>query len=68
MLYTDHGLPQILHRKMVCFKPPKYAKVKPLIKFIKNSSLMRWFAFRQCKACFRVGKEVSFPLYRIPRF
>ena len=45
MLYTDYGLPQILDRKKVCFKPPKYAKVKLLIKFIKNSTLMRWFIF-----------------------
>ena len=47
MLYTDYGLPQILDRKKVCFKPPKYAKVKLLIKFIKNITLMRWFTLWQ---------------------
>ena len=68
MLYTDYGLPQILDRKKVCFKPPKYAKVKLLIKFIKNSTLMRWFTFWQFKANFTVGKEVLSSLYLIPPF
>ena len=46
MLYTDYGLPQILDRKKVCMlKPSKYAKVKLLIKFIKNGTLMMWFTF-----------------------
>ena len=68
MLYTDYGLPQIPDRKKVCFKAPKYAKVKLLIKFIKNSTLMRWFTFWQFKAKFTVGKELLFPLYLIPPF
>ena len=68
MLYTDYGLPQILDRKKVCFKPPKYAKVKLLIKFIKNSTLMKWFTFWQFKTNFTVGKKVLSPLYLIPHF
>ena len=36
MSFTDYGLPQILDCSNICFKPPKYAKVKLLIKFIKN--------------------------------
>ena len=47
MLCTDYGLPQILDRKKLYFKPPKYAKVKLLIKFIKNITLMRWFTLWQ---------------------
>ena len=58
MLCTDYGLPQILDRKKVCFKLPKYAKVKQLIKFIKDSTPMRWFTFWQFKANFTVGQEV----------
>ena len=46
MLHTDYGLPQVLDQKDVCFKAPKYAKFKLLIKFIKNSTLMRWFTFQ----------------------
>ena len=68
MLYTDYGLPQFLDRKKLCFKAPKYVKVKLLIKFIKNSTLMRWFTFWQFKANFTVGKEVLSPLYLIPPF
>ena len=68
MLCTDYGLPQILDRKKLCFKPPKYAKVKLLIKFIKNSTLMRWFAFWKIKANHRVGKEASSPLCLITSF
>ena len=68
MSYTNYGLPKVLVRKNVCFKPPKYAKVKLLIKFIKNSTPMRWFAFWQFKENFTVGKEVLFPLYLIPLF
>ena len=45
MLYTDYGLPQIVNQERVCFKPPKYAKVKLLIKFIKNSTLMRSYPY-----------------------
>ena len=56
MLYTDYGLPQIPDRKKVCFKAAKYAKVKLLIKFIKNCTLLRWFTFWQFKANFIVGK------------
>ena len=41
MFYTDYGLPQFLDRKKVCFKLPKYAKVKLSIKFIKNSTLIK---------------------------
>ena len=52
MLYTDYGLSQILDRKKVCLKPSEYAKVKLLIKFIKNSTLMMWFTFWQFKANF----------------
>ena len=36
MSFTDYGLPQILDCSNIHFKPPKYAKVKLLIKFIKN--------------------------------
>ena len=43
---------KFLTEKKVCFKPPKYAKVKLLIKFIKNSTLMKWFTFWQFKANF----------------
>ena len=68
MLYTGYVLPQILDQKKVCFKAPKYAKVKLLIKFIKNSTLMRWFTFWQFKANFTVGKEVLSSLYLIPPF
>ena len=68
MLYTDYELPQILDRKKACFKPPKCAEVKLLIKFIKNSTLMRWFTFWQFKANFTVGKEVLSSLYLIPPF
>ena len=68
MLYTGYVLPQILDQKKVCFKAPKYAKVKLLIKFITNSTLMRWFIFWQFKANFTVGKEVLSPLYLIPPF
>ena len=66
MLYTDYELPQILDRKKVCLKPPKYAKV--LIKFIKNSTFMRWFTFWQFKTNFTVGKKVLSPFYFIPSF
>ena len=59
---------KFLIEKKVCFKPPKYAKVKLLIKFIKNSTLMRWFTFWQFKANFTVGKEVLSSLYLIPPF
>ena len=68
MLYTDYGLPQILDLKKVCFKSPKYTKVKLLIKFIKNSTPMRWFTFCQFKANFTVDKELLSPLYLIPHF
>ena len=68
MLYTDYGLPQFLDRKKVCFKPPKYEKVKLLITFIKNSTLMRWIMFWQFKANFTVGKDFSFQLYLVPFF
>ena len=68
MLCTDYGLPQILDRKKLYFKPPKYAKVKLLIKFIKNSTLMRWFAFWKIKANLTVGKEASSPLCLITSF
>ena len=52
MSFIDYGLPQLLDRKNVCFKPPKYAKVKRLIKFIKNSTLIGLFIFWQFKANF----------------
>ena len=65
MLYTDYGLPQILDREEVCFKPPKYEKVKLLITFIKNSRLMRWIMFCQFKANFTVSKDFSFQLYLV---
>ena len=68
MLYTGYGFPQILDRKKPCFKASKYAKVKLLIKFTKNSALMRWFTFWQFKANFTVSKEVLSPLYLIPPF
>ena len=68
MLYTDYGLSQILDRKKVCLKPSEYAKVKLLIKFIKNSTLMLWFTFWQFKANFTQGKEVLSTLYLIPHF
>ena len=68
MLYTDYGLPQILDREEVCFKPPKYEKVKLLITFIKNSTLMKWIMFSQFKANFTVGKDFSFQLYLVPFF
>ena len=55
MLYTDYGLPQVLDRKKLCFKPPKYEKFRLLITFIKNSRLMRWIMFWQFKANFTVG-------------
>ena len=54
MSFTDYGLPQFLDRKNVCFKPPKYTKVKLLIKFIKNSTLFGRFTFWQFKANFTV--------------
>ena len=60
MLYTDYGLPQVLDRKKLCFKPPKYEKFRLLITFIKNSRLMRWIMFWQFKANFTVGKDFSF--------
>ena len=68
MLYTDYGLPQVLDRKKLCFKSPKYDKVKLLIAFIKNSTLMRWIMFWQFKANFTVGKDFSFQLYLVPFF
>ena len=46
---TDYRLPQILDRKNMCFKTPKYAKVKLPINFIKNVTLIRWFTFWQSK-------------------
>ena len=30
MSFTDYGLPQILGRKNICFRPPKFAKVKTI--------------------------------------
>ena len=54
MSFTDYGLPQILDRKNICFKPPKYAKIKLLIKFIKNGTFIGWFTFWQFKANFTV--------------
>ena len=45
MSFTDYRLPQILDSKKVCFKPPKHAKVKLLIKFIKNNTLRGWLTF-----------------------
>ena len=68
MFYPDYGLPQFLDRKKGCFKLPKYAKVKLLIKFIKNSTLMRWFKFWKFKVNFTVGKEVVSVLYLILPF
>ena len=68
MLYTDYGLPQVLDRKKLCFKPPKYEKFRLLITFIKNSRLMRWIMFWQFKANFTVGKDFLFELYLVPFF
>ena len=68
MLGTDYGLPQVLDRKKLCFKPPKIDKVKLLIAFIKNSTLMRWIMFWQFKANFTVGKDFLFELYLVPFF
>ena len=62
------GCLKFLFKKNACFKPPKYAKVKLLIKFVKNSTPMRWFTFWKFKANFRVGEEVLSPLYLIPPF
>ena len=68
MLYTDYGLSQVLDRKKLCFKPPKYEKFRLLITFIKNSRLMRWIMFWQFKANFTVGKDFLFKLYLVPFF
>ena len=77
MSFIDYGLPQLLDRKNVCFKPPKYAKVKRLIKFIKNSTLIGQFTFWQFKANFTAtidftmiytqwAERFHLPLYLIP--
>ena len=59
---------KFLIEKKLCFKPPKYEKVKLLITFIKNSRLMKWIMFCQFKANFTVGKDFSFQLYLVPFF
>ena len=58
MSFTDYGLPQTLDRRNVCFKP-RYAKVKLLIKFIKNSALIGRFTFWQFKANFTVTRNFT---------
>ena len=68
MLHTDYGLPQILAPKKVCFKPLKYAKVKLLIKFIKNSTFMRWFTFWQIQGKFYSGQRGLIPIVFDPPF
>ena len=54
MSFTDYGLSQILDCKNICFKPPKYAKIKLLIKFISNCTLIGRFTVWQFQKDFSV--------------
>ena len=67
MSFTDCGLPQILNRKNIFLEPPKYAKVKLLIKFIKNSTHIGQFTFWQFKATFTVTTHFTMILYIVGR-
>ena len=67
MSFTDCGLPQILNRKNIFLEPPKYAKVKLLIKFIKNSTHIGQFTFWQFKATFTVTIHFTMILYIVGR-
>ena len=71
MLFTDYELPQTLDR--INYALNQYAKVKLLVKFIKNSTLIGRFTFWQFKAKFysnnkfynglyMMGREVSSPI------
>ena len=61
MLYTDYGLPQILDRQKLCFKPPKYEKVKLLLTFIKNSTLEVDYVLA-IQSKFYSGKRLLIPI------
>ena len=67
MSFTDCGLPQILIRKHIFLEPLKYAKVKLLIKFIKNSTHTGQFTFWQFKANFTVIIHFTMILYIVAR-